>query len=86
MSVERWVDKKGYISVHTTDGKVCCAKGDYQQGFAISMIRKEVAEHPEGVVVFVPGGFRFFPMSKVSHIAFCESPVIMESGVHVVPV
>ena len=89
MNLEGWIDtdkKIGHISVHTIDGKVCIAKGEYPQGRAISLIRQEVAEHPEGVIVFVPGGFRFFPMSKVSHIAFCESPVIAEYPAHVVPV
>lgn len=71
--LEGWVDvdkERGYVSVHTTDGKVCHAVGDYPKGMALSLIREEARRHPEGVTVFVEDGFRFFPMEKVSHIAF----------------
>jgi len=86
--LEGWIpasERRGYISIHTTDGKVCHAEGDYTEAYAVQMIRNEAKNHPEGVLVSVRDGFRFFPMIKVSHITFREDLSVIENYVSDAP-
>jgi len=75
-------EKRGSISLHTADGKVCRAKGDYSESLAMLLARGEIKRHPEGVLVQVEGGFRLFPMSNVSYIAFTEFGALAGPQVH----